>query len=221
MSILRNFNWEHEIVFEDGSYTHLFIENPITLRKYILELLAQTNGIEGDFVLSKDNVEIPISKNLAIITDPINLQFDEKKINTRINKDIVSLIKDPELQQDSYPLLSLIEQFASKITEEYKFSIDYDIPEDSSIVKMLNFHIDTDYESPAEKLIEWVNISHEILGIENFILLNTSTFFTKEELETLTAELSAAKHNILFIDQFNLYGFSHSITIDPDNCELF
>ena len=51
MSILKHYNWEHEIVFEDGSITYLFIENPITLRDYVLELISQIEGAVGNFVL--------------------------------------------------------------------------------------------------------------------------------------------------------------------------
>ena len=78
MITLKHYNWEHTIKFNDGSITHLFIENPITYRDYVSELLLQINGEEGDFILS-DTEELSIPKKLAILTDPINLQFDEKK----------------------------------------------------------------------------------------------------------------------------------------------
>lgn len=221
MSVLRHYNWEHTIKFEDGSITHLFIENPITYRNYVLELLSQINGEEGDFILV-DKDELSISKNLAIITDPIDLQFDEKKINTKINKDLASIITtDPEIEKESFSLISMLEQYASKIAEEYNYNIDYDMPEASSILKILGFHILTEYESQADKVLEWMNIAHDILKINNFVLLNMQTFFSKSELDLVCQEASASKHNLLLIDQFNVYNISNSLIIDSDNCELF
>ena len=222
MSTLKHFNWEHTVIFDDGSITNLFIENPVTFREYTGELLRQINGDDGDFVLSQNNEEISITKNIAIITDPLNLQFDEKKINTKINKDIVSLIaKDAEIQKDSFPLISMLEQYANNLKESYGYNINYEIPDDTSIVKILGFHIDMDYETQSEKLLEWLNITHDILHIENFVILNMQTYFSNKEIEIICAEASSMKHNLLLINQFNTYDRPNSIIIDSDNCELY
>ena len=222
MSILKHFNWEHEIILEDGSITNLFIENPVTFREYAGELLNQISGEEGNFILSKNNEEISISKNIAIITDPLNLQFDEKKINAKINKDILSLIaKNAEIQRDSFPLISMLEQYASHLKDEYGYNIDYETPDDASIIKMLSFHIDIEFEHQTDKILEWINITHDILKIENFIILNIQTYFSEKEIETICSEASSLKHNLLLINQFNSYNKPNSIIIDNDNCELF
>lgn len=222
MSTLRNYNWEHEILFNDGSTTHLFIENPIIFRSYIIDICAQVNGDEGDFVLSESNKEIPMSKNMCVITDPIEFKFDEKKINTKITKDLLSIIsREPEKQEEARALISLLEKFASSLVGDYGFNIDYERPEDSAIVKMLNFHICTDYENSTEKLVEYMNINQDILGIENFVIVNACTVFSKEELESLERACVSLKHNLLFIDRYNIYDKKPCIIIDPDGCEVF
>ena len=221
MITLKHYNWEHTIKFNDGSITHLFIENPITYRDYVSELLLQINGEEGDFILS-DTEELSIPKKLAILTDPINLQFDEKKINSKINKDLLSITSNSQtLERTSFSLISLLEQYASEIAEDYGYNIDYETPDVSSILKLLSFHIATEYESLADKILEWMNITHDILKIDNFILLNLQTYFSENEINQLCIEASSSKHNLLLIDQFNTYKKHNVITIDSDNCELF
>ncbi len=222
MSILRHFNWEHEIVFNDGSITPLIIENPITLRNYILELSDQISGKEGDFVLSKDNQEISISKNLVFVPNPITLEFDEKRLNAKINKDILLLVsKDSEIQKTTFPLLSMLESYAESIVEDYGYNISYGDIDEAGIIKMLNFHVNQDYDSPADKLIEWMNITHDILQIDNFVILNLFLFFTEEEVKILCSEASSLKHNLLLIERSNIYNQPNSILIDSDNCEVF
>ncbi len=222
MSILKHFNWEHQIIFNDGSITNLFIENPITFREYAGELLSQINGEEGNFILSLNNEEISIPKNIAIIPDPLNLQFDEKKINAKINKDLLFLIaKNAEIQKNSFPLLSMLEQYANTLKDSYGYNINYEIPDDSTLIKLLSFHIDVEFEEQTDKILEWMNITHDILKIENFIILNMQTYFSTSEIETICAEASSSKHNLLLINQFNTYNKSNSILIDNDNCELF
>lgn len=221
MTTLKHYNWNHQIDFEDGSITHLFIENPVTLRKYIAELIQQIKGEEGDFVLSKDTKEIPISKNLAIIPDIVNIILEEKKINTQINKDLLHVSQSSSHQQASFTIISAIEKYAETLLEDCCYSIDFEDIDESKIIKMLNFHITTDFEDTASTLLEYLNTTHDILNISNFVILNASTYFSKEELTILEAEITSEKHNILFIDRFNHYDLKNSIIIDSDNCELY
>ena len=222
MSILRHFNWEHEIVFNDGSVTPLIIENPVTLRNYILELNNQINGKEGDFILSENNQEISIAKNLLFVPNPITLEFDEKKINAKVNKDLLLLIsRNPEIQKSTFPLLSMLENYAESVMEEYGYNITYGDIDEAGVIKMLNFRINQEYISPADKLIEWMNFSHDILQIDNFIILNLCLFFTEEEVQILCSEASSLKHNILLLERSNIYNLPNSILIDNDNCEIY
>ncbi len=222
MSILRHFNWEHEVVFNDGSVTPLIIENPVTLRNYVLELSSQISGNEGDFVLSEDNQEISIPKNLAFVSNPITLEFDEKKINAKISKDLLLLVsKNSEIQKTTFPLLSMLESYAESVVEEYGYNIAYGDIDEAGIIKMLNFHINQEYDSPADKLIEWMNITHDILQIDNFVILNLFLFFTEEEVKILCSEASSLKHNLLLVERANIYNQPNSILIDNDDCEVF
>lgn len=221
MSELRHFEWEHTINFEDGSITHLFIENPITMRTYISELMDQINGKGGSFVLSEKGKELPIAKNLSIITDPLNIILEEKKINTKVNKDLLQISQSPELQQASFSLISTIEQYAEKLLDNCIYNIDFDSIDESKILKMLNFHITEDFETIASKLLEYLNTSNDILKITNFVIVNANIFFAKEELDILEKEISSLKHNVLFIDQSNRYNLNNVITIDFENCEIY
>mgnify|MGYP004627808699 FL=1 len=222
MSVLRHYNWEHEIIFDDGSINHLIIENPITMRNYVLELKSQIEGESGSFILSKNNEEVSLSKNMALITDLVNIKFDEKKINAKINKDIAQLIlRNPEMEKTKFNLISLLEEYASWIVDKYDYNIDYLEPDEQGIIKLLNFHINKEYASLPSKLLEWINLSHDIIGIENFIVLNSAIYLSREEEEILSREATAMKHNILFIDASNKNNHTNAIVIDVDNCEIF
>ena len=218
--MLASSKWEHKILFEDGSITHLVIENPITFREYVLELQAQLNGDDGYFVLSQDNAEVCISKNIAMLTDPICFEFDTRKINAKITKDIIGMACSGEYCKNVYPLLSSMISMAENLVESYPMNITYEEPTIEGISKMLSFHLNPEYEEPAEKLLEWMNIYHDVMGIGNFVILNSVLFFTEEELLQLSLEASSLKHNILFIDQTCKYKCGGRIIIDSDNCEI-
>lgn len=221
MTVLKNYNWEHSICFNDGSITHLFIENPKTYRNYILELKGQIDGYDGNFVLSEENKQISLNKSLSIITDPLCFLFDEKKINTTVNKELLKEAQSAEVQQKSYKIISEIEGYAELIRETSSYNIDFDPIDESKIIKMLNFHISLEYEDIASKLLEYLNASSDIFNIHNFIILNTTLYFSNDELSMLEAECRSLKHNILFIDPKNIYEAHNSIVIDHENCEIY
>ena len=218
--ILASPKWEHKILFDDGSITHLTIENPITFRKYVLELQSQLKGDDGSFVLSQDNAEVSISKNLAMLSDSICFEFDTRKINAKIVKDIIGMACSGEYCKDVYPLISSITCMAENLVEAYPLNISYDDPTIESLGKMLSFHLEPEYDNSCDKLLEWMTINHDVLNIGNFIILNPELYFSEEELAVISSEASSSKHNVLFIDATCKYRYDRNIIIDEDNCEI-
>lgn len=65
------------------------IESPELFSRYVKELFEQSNGEEGNFVLSEGEKEISISKFAEIIINPFSINKNDKrilgKLYTRLN----------------------------------------------------------------------------------------------------------------------------------------
>ena len=81
---ISSHNWEHQIKFNDGSTTLLVIEDSDTFRKYITELKSQIEGLEGDFAFSNEKDSLSFKDRFAIITNPLQVDFTDKRIQTKI-----------------------------------------------------------------------------------------------------------------------------------------
>ena len=55
------------------------IETPKRLRVYVKELWCQTEGGEGEFVLSDNGKLLDISKQIEFILNPLDIQVNEKR----------------------------------------------------------------------------------------------------------------------------------------------
>ena len=67
---------------EDNIIYTVVFENKKYYRENIIELINQHKGLNGSYILSRDNKEIPFDKNSYIITDIFNIDINSKKVLT-------------------------------------------------------------------------------------------------------------------------------------------
>ena len=119
----------------------LVVENKITLSYVIENIWKQCNGQEGDFVLS-ENKMIKIDKEMEVIINPFDLNFNNKKIISALYSNLSE--KANELIEEKAELNSKIINFLDKIilSESYagiEFALDFSW---NDLFKMYNIKID-------------------------------------------------------------------------------
>ena len=218
-----NPTWEHKIEFKDGSTTLLIIENSEVFRNYLQDLRNQSNGDEGNFVLSDEKEELSFKDRFSITLNPLLLEINDKRIQTKIN----ALMKN-HMSNDSHfngltTLISRLEAFAQELEEDFPFEVEHAEPDLQSIQKILNFTIKTDYQNEIEKLIEYTNILHDVCNIDHFAFVGLFDYFNASTIETFIKECNANKHNLLLIERYNqtIKNPQQKILIDQDLCEIF
>lgn len=217
---------DYEFIFDlkEGTHYQLIIESPTVLRQYISELLKQGDGEDGNFVLSDENEELEISKNIDIITDVLRLDPIDKKVTTKITSMIKSFMAGETMYDKTSKLLTEIESYALHLIEEFPYSITYDNLDVTNLVKLINFHPTVSFESLIEKIAERMKLLREICNISIFVLFNAFSIFTENEITSLIEEANLEKNNLLFIDD-NQNQYFHErlikIIIDKDSCEIF
>lgn len=220
---ISSHNWEHQIKFNDGSTTLLVIEDSDTFRKYITELKSQIEGIEGDFAFSNEKDSLSFKDRFAIITNPLQVDFSDKKIQTKIT----SLMKNHMSNETHYEamttILSQLESFAQDLEDDFPFEIEHSEPDIQSLLKMLGFSLRLEYQNEIEKLIEYTNVLHDVCNVDHFVFISMFDYFNERTLQTFIKECNANKHNLLFIERHdqNVENIAQKILIDHDLCEIF
>lgn len=220
---ISSHNWEHQIKFNDGSTILLVIEDSDTFRKYITELKSQIEGNEGDFALSNEKDSLSFKDRFAIITNPLQVDFSDKRIQTKVT----SLMKNHMSNETHYEamtmILSQLESFAQDLEEDFPFEVEHSEPDIQSLLKMFGFSLRLEYQNEIEKLIEYTNVLHDICNIDHFVFISMFDYFNEKTLQTFIKECNANKHNLLFIERHdqNVENIAQKILIDHDLCEIF
>ena len=79
---------ETHLVFEEGSFPALIIENQNLFFNFIDDISRQINSESGNAVLSSDNTPIPISGNIDLLTDFFSFEINRKNLLTKIIADL-------------------------------------------------------------------------------------------------------------------------------------
>lgn len=217
-------DWEHRICVEEGSCTVLTIDNPKTMRTYVKELRGQCIGEDGLFVLADKAKQKKISESCVFVDFPLSVEIEDKKVITKVLNSLKAFALSEDMLSRTSELHSVLLKYAEELRETFQFNVNYDEPDVAMILKLFGFHIETEFENDLERILEYMNILHDVLGIGIFIFTGLRAFFSDEELNDLLQTAAPLKHTLVLLESSEKgKGLENTkyILIDKDNCEVF
>lgn len=224
MKKLSNTDWEHSIVMDDGSSTLLVIENPAIFRSYIAGIKLLLDGEDSNFVLSDGIKVLKPKDHIDIIFSPFSISFSDKRISTKIQ----SSMKEMMVSEDHYPktmeILSNINSYSSSLSSDFDVPLEWEEPTSADLLKLIGYSVKTEYEDDLEKVLEYMNVMHDLCGIDDFVFISLFGYFSQKEIDSIVFDSQGNKHNLLFIEPRQpetLPANTKLIIIDNDGCEIF
>lgn len=206
--------------FSENSINVLVIENHRELRRFILSLRDQIEGLPGELVLSKNGEILEMSKNAVIITDPFSLDFESRKLLTRITQDACTA--GAEYSEEFYALMVRLNELAMKISRSLSYDAAFE-PVDSrdELIKILGFHIDREGMSFPESLLENMKLQRLFFGKKLFVFYNLKACFSPEELSLFYKSVFYEKLTVLLVEDVQREesaACENRIIVDKDLC---
>ena len=140
------------IFFEENKVNLLIIENKKYFTEFISEIIKQSEGEEGSFLLFKGNKEIKIENNIEVIHDIFCVDLNNKKIINKIYLDLEKIIQDSELLIKFKEIECSIFENIYKLIEKYEYLIEFEekiIWKD--IFKLLSLKLSKNFENKLEE----------------------------------------------------------------------
>ena len=220
-----NKNWQRKIEKEDNVIYTLVFENKKYYRENIIELINQHKGLNGSYILSRDNKEISFDKNSYIITDIFNIDINSKKVLTKIYN---SLLKETVEDITSFNELSTnIRLYFEKLIFNSSLEIEQGEEIDmSSLLKLGDFKIHVGNDDILEKFIKFLKVLTELCDCKIIFIVGLHNVFTKDEIMGIYKEVCLNKINIINIEYQQFKNLSNEnykeivYIFDGDNCEI-
>lgn len=207
---------ERAIEIKEGEAAVLVIENPIELRKTVMNI---KNG-DSELVLSEGDNILDIHKYVELFDNLFDIDFASKRILSGINSEAERVAEEyPTETEEVFSALVKFGNFVSnKLETPVKLMFDGD---NEKIMKLLSFAVDTDEMSFPEKLLSYMEISEKFFKKKLFVFLNLKSFLSKDELELFYKNISYEGFRVLLLESFSRNFFEKyekSIIIDEDLC---
>lgn len=197
----------------------IVVESPEILSQMICGLKKQISGEPGQFVLSENDI-CRIDKFVEIIVDPWAIDFNSKRIKTKL----LQLIKE-EAEEGLYDKYletkGMLCQYAENILDKMSYSISYDMNFDTmALVKFLDFKINMQTEKLIDAIIEYIKLLNNLCKIEIVVLVNIKAYLTSEELFFLYKESMYQKIHLILIESVmaEKMDCEKIVIIDADKC---
>jgi len=177
--------FSNPIRFRENRIPVLVLENPAAFRSLYSQLMAQSEGGEGSFVLSVNDVCLNANEHLNMVFDYFHLHTLEKRVQT---KAIAALLHTAgeELAHETMQLSHAMQQYLGKLATLAEFPIAYENSENlSNILKAMDVRVALEDMPPPEALYERLCLLHSLAKNQCFVLVQAHAFFSTEELAQL------------------------------------
>ncbi|MGD6730655.1 MAG: type II-A CRISPR-associated protein Csn2 [Pleomorphochaeta sp.] len=208
----------------EEKYNILVIESKTLFYQVIKDLYQQINNEYGDFVFSKKDQPIEIKDSLELIINPFDLDINNKRILTAIQKLVIKESKNEIHYSETNKIITLLEGYAQKLafTFDGNISPKYEITSEA-IIKMINFQVDVFSSSFPETIFEYLINSNKYLNTQVFCFVNLFNYLENNQIDDFIKSCLDYHISVIFIEagDTNYKNTNCKKTIiDSDFCQI-
>lgn len=220
---LLNANYGIEFELNENEVNVLVVENPAVLSSIISELYKQSNGQDGNFVLSDKEKLFKFGKEIALVLEPFSINCNERRIVTKLYQELKTQI-DEYMIEETVQLYSKIVDYLDKVTQKVPylttFQLDFDI---TGLFKLLDVELESSDYSLCENIIAYMKALAQLCGYQIMIFLNLKMFLSIEEIMSLYEFAFYNKIDLILIEStmHTTLQTEKTCIIDKDMCVIY
>ncbi len=212
--------FDKPIEFEENTICVFVIERADELRKMLGMLRSQIEGAEGDFVLSEKLELLPLSKYALLVTDPFSLEFDTKRIQTKLLQ--TACVAGESYSEQLAEILLRLREISTGISAEMELEVTAsDLDDQEALIKLMDFRIDAEQLSFPEQILEYLKLQRRFFGKRLFVFYNLKACLSLEELRLLYRMIQYEKMSLLLLEDMqrrSIKEVERTLIVDEDLC---
>lgn len=210
-----NIDW----AIENFGITQICIENPEVLSDFSNNLWQQNQGLQGEIFLSSEDKMISLSKDVAVVFNPFDIDINDKKIIARLYQNLKQY-SDVDFLSETLAINSSIVSLLENITSKEPYPINFDLELDMlQLFKLYAVRFDVECESLIENVCNYIKLMHQVLGTQVFVFEFLKNYLTDEERKRFS-EMVAYEQVIVILIEHSSGKFNNEKCwiIDYDKC---
>jgi CRISPR-associated protein Csn2 len=210
-----------EIEIYEGDLAGICIENPTMFRRFTESLWNQANGAEGEIFLTQGEKPIRLNKEVCVIFNPYSVDVNERKIINRVYSEMQE-ISDMNYYTQQSKINSAVVSLLDEIGVHLPYPLDYSLNLDfQQLLKIYGVKIEMHDTELIDRVVNYIRLSHQVLGTFIFVFVHFRAYFTQEELSRLREMILYEQIAVLMIE--NNVNLAESINekwwiVDNDLC---
>ena len=210
------------VCFVENRIPVLVVENPVFFRRLATELILQSEGADGAFILSVEDCPVECSSCLNVFCDYVHLSQVDKKVQTKVLNALLRIAQD-DLAEDIFRLSRSMQNLLGSLATLSDHPVSYDqtdnLPE---LLKAMDFHIDLSDLPVTEALYEQMSLIGSTSKNQCFVLINAKAYLSADELQQLYRMVSYKKLPLMLLEsaQYPSIVGEDIRLYDCDLCEL-
>ncbi len=196
--------FENEIEFEEETVNVISVNNVECFRNIISSINSKILGVEINevFLLNDEKEELDMNKEVLMVLDVFNIDYNSKKILSKIYELIEEKIvmnQDLEIDNKIFELRNYIVEEINELPFEFIMKDEIKIMD---ILKMYSLKIDSDnYNKLTEKIEFLIDIISTLKIAKILIIPNMKLFLTDEEVVEVYKYSLYNNVNLLIIER--------------------
>ena len=183
----------------DDKVSTLVIEDKRQFRHLLYDLVAQSNGEAGLWVLGEDGKCLNLEKQLYVIRDPLNTDINSREILTKLQNQLIKTGND--FMQEIFDINQKIQNFYYSLENEYPYDIihkqELSVQE---LVKMGGFNFYIENTGELIDLVSYIEVVQEFINPAMFVLVNLHAVTNLDERNVLFKTLVEKKFPVLCLE---------------------
>lgn len=183
----------------DDKVSTLVIEDKRQFRHLLYDLVAQSNGEAGLWVLGEDGKCLNLEKQLYVIRDPLNTDINSREILTKLQNQLIKTGND--FMQEIFDINQKIQNFYYSLENEYPYDIihkqELSVQE---LVKMGGFNFYIENTGELIDLVSYIEVVQEFINPNLFVLVNLHAVTNVDERGILFKTLVEKKFPVLCLE---------------------
>lgn len=178
---------------------------------------------QGRFVLSDNEKEVDISKNVELIFNIFALDINERKLISKLYMELEKLTADERFYVKTQEMKQYLQEYLLQLEQETDYILDLaDEIDFASLFKAFGIKYEVLEENFLERLVRYMRIVERLLKKKLFVFVNLRSYLSNQQIDELIKEATYQEIQLLLIETCArdcIEGVTRYI-IDKDGCEI-